>query len=102
MVFERIAAEQRTQGDHLHRRTEQRDDQDGQHQRQPEAAGRRQHDHAHVGAEHEQFAVGEVHHVHDAEDQREAGSHQRQDHARDEAVHGLDDDDVPGDVHKPA
>ncbi len=46
----------------------------------------RQHDHADIGAEHEQLAVGEVHHVHDAEDQRQARGDQRQDHAGDDAV----------------
>ena len=60
-------------------------------QRQPEVAGSGEDDHAHIGAEHEQFAVGEIHDVHDAEDQRQAGSDQRQDHAGDDAVHRLDD-----------
>ena len=58
----------------------------------------RQHDDADVGAQHEQLAVGEVDHVHDAEDEREARGDQRQDHAGDDAVDRLDDDDVPGDV----
>ena len=51
--------------------------------------------HADIGAEHEQLAVGEVHHVHDAEDQRQAGGDQRQDHAGDDAVDRLDDDADP-------
>ena len=35
MVFERIAAEQRSQGDDLHHGAEQRHDQDGKDQREP-------------------------------------------------------------------
>ena len=55
---------------------------------------------AHVGAEHEQLAVREVHHVHDAEDEGQPRGNQGQDHPGDDAVDGLDDDDVPGDVHR--
>jgi hypothetical protein len=77
-------------------RADQRHDQRGEQEREPETAGRRQHDHAHVGAEHEQLAMGEVDHVHDAEDQREAGSNQRQYHAGDDAVHRLDQDLIVG------
>ena len=80
----------------LQRRAEQRDHQGGEDEREPEAAGGRQHDDAHIGAQHEQLAVGEVHHVHDAEDQREPGGDQRQDHAGDDAVHRLDEDLVVG------
>ena len=58
--------------------------------------------HADIGAEHEQLAVGEVHHVHDAEDQRQAGGDQRQDHAGDDAVHRLDDDLIAGNGWKNA
>ena len=68
----------------------------GEDERQPEAAAGRQHDHAHIGAEHEQLAVREIHDVHDAEDQREPGGDQRQDHAGDDAVHRLDDDLLAG------
>ena len=38
-------------------------------------------------AEHVELAVGEVHHVHDAEDDREAQGYERIGHAHDEAVH---------------
>ena len=34
--------------------------------------------------------------LHDAEDQRQAGGHERQDHAGDDAVDGLDQDLVDG------
>ena len=66
-------------------------------QRQPETSGGGEDDDADIGAEHEQFAVGEVHHVHDAEDQRQPGGDQRQDHAGDDAVHRLDDDEIQRD-----
>ena len=85
-----IAAEQRAQSDDMNAGAEQRDDECGDHERKPEVAGGRQHDHAHIGAQHEQLAVGEVHHVHDAEDQRQAGGHQSQNHAGDDAVDRLD------------
>ena len=60
--------------------------------------GRRHHHHAEIGAEHEQFAVREIHHVHDAEDQRQAGGDQRQDQAGDDAVDGLDQQQVEREV----
>ena len=72
----------------------------GEHKRHPEAAGRGQDQHADIGAEHEQFAMREVHHVHDAEDQRETRGDQRQDHAGDDAVHRLDDQQVDRNVWK--
>ena len=68
-----------------------RDDQRGDDERQPEISGGGEDDDADIGAEHEQFAVGEIHHVHDAEDQRQPGGDQRQDHAGDDAVDRLDD-----------
>ena len=63
-------------------------------QRQPEIAGRGQGHHADIGAEHEQFAMREIDHVHDAEDQRQPGGDQRQDHAGDDAVDRLDEQQV--------
>ena len=93
-----IAAEQRTQRGDLQRRPDQRHDQRGEHEGEPEAAGRGHHQDAHIGAEHEQLAVGEVHHVHDAEDQGEAGGDQGEDHSGDDAVDRLNDDHVPGNV----
>ena len=53
-------------------------------------------DHADIGAQHEQLAMGEVDHVHDAEDQGQPRGDQRQDHAGDDAVDGLDQDLVEG------
>ena len=46
--------------------------------------------HADISAEHEQFAVREIHHVHDAEDQRQPGGDQREDQPADDAVDSLD------------
>ena len=91
---ERIAADQRPQRHDLQRRAEKRDDQRRGDQRQPEAAGRGDDDEADIGAEHEQFAMREIDHVHDAEDQRQSGRDQRQDHAGDDAVHRLDDEQI--------
>ena len=53
----------------------------------------------HEAAQHHEVAVGEVDHVHDPEDQGEAGGDQRQDHAVHEPVDGLDEDLVEGDGH---
>jgi hypothetical protein len=91
-----MAAEQRAQHHHMNGRPEQRDDEAGDHERDPKVSRGSQCNHAQVGAQHEQLAVGEVDHVHDAEDQREAGGHQRQDHACDDAVNRLDQELVEG------
>jgi hypothetical protein len=88
---ERIAAEQRTQGRNLQSRADQCHDERGKQQREPETAGRGDHDYAHIGAEHEQLAVGKVDHVHDAEDERQSRGDQRQDHPGDDAVQRLDE-----------
>ena len=56
-------------------------------------------DDADVGAQHQELAVREVDHVHDAEDQGQSGRHQRQDHPGHEAVDRLDQDLVERDIH---
>jgi hypothetical protein len=77
-------------------RPEQRDQHGRDHECDPEIASGGQGDHAHVSAQHEQLAVGKVDHVHDAEDQRQAGGHQRQDHAGHDAIDRLDQELVEG------
>ena len=57
---------------HLEDSAQHRDRQCGHDERQPEVAGRRHHRRAHVGAQHEELTVGEVHDVHDPEDERQA------------------------------
>ena len=81
-----IAAQQRTQRRDLQRRPDDGHDQGGEHECKPEAPRRRDHNNTNVGPQHEKFAVGEVHDIHDAEDEGKAGGHQRQDHAGHEPV----------------
>ena len=63
---------------------------DGQHERQEEVHARQHHPHVHhVGAEAVELAVGEVHHPHDAEDQRQPDAQQRIGAAQDEGVEAM-------------
>ena len=71
----------------------------GHDEREPEVAGRHHRRRAYVGAEHEQLAVGEVHDVHDPEDERQPRGDQRQDHAADDAVDDLDQEQIEGNGH---
>ena len=54
---------------------------------------------ADIGAEHQELAVREIDHVHDAEDQGQPGRDQRQDHPGHDAVDRLDQDLVERNVH---
>jgi hypothetical protein len=65
----------------------------------PEVAGGGDGGRSHEAAQHHQIAVREVDDVHDAEDQREPGGHQRQDHAVDQPVDRLHQDLLDGDAH---
>ena len=96
--IERVAPDQRPQDDDLQGGAEHGDDDERREQRQPEIPGRHHDDDADIGAEHEQFAMREIDHVHDAEDQRQAGSDQRQDHAGDDAIDRLNQNEIEGDV----
>ncbi len=89
---ERIAAQERAQCHDVDDGAEQRHHQRRRDQRQPEIAGRGHGQHADIGAQHEQFAMREIDHVHDAEDERQARGDERQDHAGDDAVQRLDQD----------
>jgi hypothetical protein len=93
---QRVAAHQRPQGGDLEDGAEQGHAEHGPAQGEPEVAGEEEHRGAHVGAEHEQVAVGEVHDVHDPEDQRQPRGDERQDHAVDEPVDDLHEDLVVG------
>ena len=66
---------------------------------QPEVARGRDGGGPHEAAQHDEVAVGEVDHVHDAEDERQAGGDEGEDHPVDDAVHGLDEDLVERDAH---
>ena len=58
-------------------------------QRKPETVGRAEDRQADEGAEHEERAMREAHHVHQAEDQRQARRDEKQQHAIDDAVQEL-------------
>jgi len=85
-----IAAEQGAQCRQMNNRAEQRHQQCRRNQRDPETAGRRQDQDADISAQHEQLAMGEIDHVHDAENQGQSRGDERQDHAGDNAVDRLD------------
>ena len=97
--LERIAPDERPERRHLEHRAEDRDHHRGDEQRQPEVARGRDRDGPDEAAQHDEVAVGEVDHVHDAEDERQARGHQGQDHAVDDAVDGLDEDLLEPDAH---
>jgi len=68
-------------------RAERNAENDGQDEREEEVHPGEHHPHEHhVGAEAVELAVGEVHHPHDAEDQRQADAQQRIGPAEDEGV----------------
>src|SRR5262249_2925480 len=82
------------QCDNLHGGAKQGDDQRSSDQRQPEIPGCRDDDNSDIGAEHEQFTMGEIDHIHDAENQSEPRRDEGEDHAGDDAVYRLDDDQI--------
>src|SRR5882672_5037903 len=94
---ERVAADERPERGHLQQRAEHGHGQHGGHEGDPEVARGEEGRRSDVGAQHEQVAVREVHDVHDPEDEREAGGHQREDHAVHEPVDDLHDELVDGD-----
>jgi hypothetical protein len=69
--------ERRPEGEEQERRERQREDRVELPQGEAPEAG--------VHAQHQELAVGEVHDVHDAEDQRQAHGHQRVDQADEDA-----------------
>ena len=72
------------------RRAERDAEQHRQQQREEEVHAGEHHPHVHhVGAEAVELAVGEVHHPHDAEDQRQADAQQRVGAAQDERVEAV-------------
>ena len=91
---ERIAPEQRPQGDDLQSSPEDGDDEGGRQEGQPEVAGECQGGSAGKAAQHDQVPVGEVDDVHDAEDQGEPRRHQGEDHTVHDPVDRLDDEGV--------
>ena len=80
--------------DELHQHGGDHDDEHRRyHHREPAPASRVEH---HVGADHDQLAVGEVHQAHDAEEQRERERHQREQAAVGDRVdHVLDSIETP-------
>ena len=97
--IERIAAEQRAQCRQVYDCAEQRYEERSRYQGDPEISGGRQYDDADIGAQHEEFAMGKIDHVHDAENQCQTRRDERQDHAGDDAVDCLDQDLLDGNVH---
>ena len=78
----------------LHHDPERGDGNRREHEREPEAAGEAVDRQPEERAQHEERAVREAHHVHQAEDEREAGRHQEQQHAIDQPVQELGDDEL--------
>ena len=89
---EGIASDERPERGRLEHRPEHRDHHRGHEESEPEVSGGGDGGGAHEAAEHDEVAVGEVHHVHDAEDEGEAGRDEGEDHPVDDAVDGLDED----------
>src|SRR5438552_4166850 len=83
-------------GRQIYSRTKQGDHQTGDGKRDPEITGGGQHDHADISAEHEELAMGEIDDLHNAKNQGQPRGHQRQDHAGDDAVDGLDQQLIKG------
>ena len=82
MALQTAAAENAPeQPDAEHERERDRD-----HDREREAAGLLENPGPDIGAHHEQRTMREVHHVHDAENERESGGDQKQENAELNAV----------------
>ena len=77
---------------HQHRRRHRRDP--AHAQREPEVAGELRQRVGRERADHEERAVRDVDDVHQAEDQRQAGGHHEQQHAQDQAVEQLCNDEI--------
>ena len=83
-----VGAAHRPQQRDLDQRAEQRAGDDGNHQPEEEIEPERGGDEIDgVGAEGVELAVGEIHHPHDAENQRQADAEQRVGSAEDDGVH---------------
>ena len=97
-MVEMVAAIERPDGDHLHGHAgHQRRDQP-QPDAGEEAVGHRREGRGEIGAEHVERAVRQIDQVHDAEDQRQPGRQQEQQHAELDAVQALFDEIQHGPV----
>ena len=73
----------------LHEEPEDTHQEWGADERDPETLGEREQEKAEVRPQHVERAVGEVHHGHEPEDEREPGREQDEDPAEDQAREGL-------------
>ena len=90
-VVEMVAAVERPDRDHLQRHADQQRRDQRQQRTEHEAAGQRREGRGEIGADHVERAVRQIDQVHDAEDQRQAGRQQEQQHAELDAVEALFD-----------
>ena len=87
-----IAAVETPHRDHLHRHSDHQRGEEREHRAGDEAAGQRRERRGEIGADHVERAVRQIDQIHDAEDQRQAGCQQKQQHAQLHAVEALLDE----------
>ena len=92
-MVEMVAAVERADRDHLEQHADQQRGAEREHGAGDEAPGPGHERRREIGADHVQRTVRQVHHVHDAEDQRQAGGQQKQQQAELQAVEALFEDE---------
>ena len=88
-MVEMIAAVERTDRNDLEQHADQQRRAEREHGAGDEAAGPGHEGRREIGADHVQRTVRQVHHVHDAEDERQAGGQQKQQQPELQAVEAL-------------